>query len=581
MDGCAWDAGPQILDPVAVGHDRRRGQHLGLWRRHQHQSAVFLDVPAELKGKINVVPEMNDVIGLATMYYGGEPCSEDLEVLKKVRDALAAKPNWISMDYGATEKMSNNDWAASVNWNGSSMRVRLANPDVAYGYPKEGYIMWMDSVMLLKDAQNVEEAYKFLDFIMKPENAAMISAFARYANGIAGSEAFMDPDMATAPEVVIPEEFKAAGHFYAGLQRKIARIHDRDLDRVAEVIRVPIDRSAGVASGGFTLPPGALRPPWDIWRRESHAGMVGNGAVVGDPCAQGRAVRGDGGLAGAGAGGERGGECAGVAARSRCVDGRGAGAGRCGACGLAAWHSLCGQGSGGDQGAAHHLGLALFADHVPVAGRHPGRPDACGGGDLCGKTNVPEWGQGSHSFNPIFGVTRNPYDLTRSAGGSSGGAAAALGHADGLGRGRVGHDGVIAQPGGILQRLRLRPTWGLVPSDAEGDTFIATLATEGPMARTIEDLARLLLVQAGENPEVPFPRAVPDVLSGLDRGVKGLRIGWLGDWGGAYPMEPGILDACARRACGCWRVWGRWSNRWPRPSRPKSCGNPGSRCAPC
>ena len=103
---------------------------------------------------------------------------------------------------------------ASVNWNGSSMRVRLANPDVVYGYPREGYIMWMDSVMLLKDAQNVEEAYKFLDFITKPENAAMISNFARYANGIAGSEAFMDPEMATAPEVVIPEEFKAAGHFY-------------------------------------------------------------------------------------------------------------------------------------------------------------------------------------------------------------------------------------------------------------------------------------------------------------------------------------------------------------------------------
>jgi amidase len=194
------------------------------------------------------------------------------------------------------------------------------------------------------------------------------------------------------------------------------------------------------------------------------------------------------------------------------------------------------------------------------------------GAIFAGKTNVPEWGQGSHSFNPVFGVTRNPYDLTRSAGGSSGGAAAALASADGLGRGRVGHDGVIAQPGGFCNVYGLRPTWGLVPSDAEGDTFLSTLATEGPMARTIEDVARLLLVQAGENPEVPFPRAVPDVLSGLDRGVKGLRIGWLGDWGGAYPMEPGILDACARRACACWRVWGRWSNRWPRPSRPKSCG---------
>lgn len=178
-------------------------------------SAVFLEVPPELVGKINVVPEMNDIVSLATMYVGGQPCSEDPEIMKKARDVLlAAKPNWISMDYGATERLSNGDWAASVNWNGSTMRARAnTNGDVQYGYPKEGYPLFMDSVALLSDAKNVEEAYKFLDFIMLPENAALISSFARYANGISGSEPFMPEDMKTAPEVVIPEEFKAAGHF--------------------------------------------------------------------------------------------------------------------------------------------------------------------------------------------------------------------------------------------------------------------------------------------------------------------------------------------------------------------------------
>ena len=102
----------------------------------------------------------------------------------------------------------------------------------------------------------------------------------------------------------------------------------------------------------------------------------------------------------------------------------------------------------------------------------------------------------------------------------------------------------MQNPAGFCNVYGFRPTWGLVPSDAEGESFIGTLSTEGPMARTVEDIARLLLVQAGENPEMPFPRAVPDVLSGLERGVKGLRIGWLADWGGAYPMEPGILAAC-------------------------------------
>lgn len=191
-------------------------------------SAIFLDPPAELVGKVNVVPEMSDVMHLAITYAGGEPCTGDMEVLKKVRDLLvAAKPKWISMDYGTVEKYTKGDLAASVDWNGATFRGRLANPNIVYGYPKEGYPIWMDNASILKDAKNVDNAKLFLNFIMAPENAALISAFARYANGIKGSEAFMPEDMKTAPEVNIPEEFKAAGKFNLACKPEVQEIYTK------------------------------------------------------------------------------------------------------------------------------------------------------------------------------------------------------------------------------------------------------------------------------------------------------------------------------------------------------------------
>ncbi len=177
-------------------------------------SAMFLDPPPELAGKINVVPEMADIMHLAITYVGGEPCTGDLEVLKKVRDKLVeAKTKWISMNYGNIEAMAKGDYAATVNWNGASMRMRKEKASIHYGYPKEGYPIWMDNAAILKDAKNVENAKLFLNFVMAPENAALISGFAKYANGIKGSEAFMDPEMTSAPEIVAPAEFADKGAF--------------------------------------------------------------------------------------------------------------------------------------------------------------------------------------------------------------------------------------------------------------------------------------------------------------------------------------------------------------------------------
>jgi amidase len=190
-------------------------------------------------------------------------------------------------------------------------------------------------------------------------------------------------------------------------------------------------------------------------------------------------------------------------------------------------------------------GFPGLADFVPAADALLPQRLRAAGAILIGKTNVPEFGLGSHSFNPVHGVTANPYDPTRSAGGSSGGAAAALALrmvpvADGSDM-----MGSLRNPAAFCNVYGFRPTWGLVPGDPGGDAFLHQLATDGPMARCPEDLARLLETLAVPAATAPHARPWEPFAKALDADVAGLRIGWLGDWGGAYPMEPGILDTCA------------------------------------
>ena len=161
-----------------------------------------------------------------------------------------------------------------------------------------------------------------------------------------------------------------------------------------------------------------------------------------------------------------------------------------------------------------------------------------------GKTNTPEFGLGSHTFNPVHGATGNAYDPGRSAGGSSGGAAVAL--ACRMVALADGSDmmGSLRNPAGWNNVYGFRPSWGRVPDEAEGETFLHPLATNGPMARNPRDLAALLDVQSGPEPHRPFTLPKESFLKRIEAGVAGRRVAWLGDWGGAYAMAPGVIETC-------------------------------------
>jgi len=192
------------------------------------------------------------------------------------------------------------------------------------------------------------------------------------------------------------------------------------------------------------------------------------------------------------------------------------------------------------------LGSPLMRHFMPhedglLAARH-----RAAGGIFIGKTNTPEFGLGSNSFNPVFGATRNAWAPGRTAGGSSGGAAVALAlHllpvADGS-----DFMGSLRNPAGWNNVYGLRPSQGRVPLWPTLDVWIGQLATEGPMARNVADLARLLGTQCGPDARVPLALADrPDFLALLDEAPVAPRIGWLADLDGYLPMEAGVLDTCA------------------------------------
>jgi amidase len=205
-------------------------------------------------------------------------------------------------------------------------------------------------------------------------------------------------------------------------------------------------------------------------------------------------------------------------------------------------------------------GSPIHADHVPERDALIVQRLRAAGAIVIGKTNTPEFGAGSHTFNEVFGPTRNPYDLGRSVGGSSGGAAAAL--AAGLVPIADGSDlgGSVRNPASFCNVVGLRPSPGRVASTRPGNAW-DPMSLLGPMARSVDDAALLLAAIAGpdqraplslEEDPAPFARLTPfspggDSAASADhapRSLAGTRIAW-SDTVDGLPIDPAVSAALA------------------------------------
>lgn len=165
-------------------------------------TSILFNPPEELVGKINVLDSQGELLALASLHLNIPQCSQDREQLRALNTLLQkAKSAWASFNSdGAKDVLVSGDAAVGMIWSGFSAKARKEGANIEYAYPKEGYIVWMDNVVLLKEAPNRANALKFMNFLLQPENIAAVTNFAQYASGVKGVSELLSDELKSSPE---------------------------------------------------------------------------------------------------------------------------------------------------------------------------------------------------------------------------------------------------------------------------------------------------------------------------------------------------------------------------------------------
>ena len=188
---------------------------------------VLFEPPPELQGKIGMFKAPDEVIPMAEIYLGVPLCNESPADMKRVLALLEGQKPYVKVynSDGILERLVSGDTALHTNWNGYSLRARKQKPTLRYAFPREGVMTWFDNVTVPATARHYDNALRFVEFMLVPENAAIPSNFAGYSNGIAGSAQFMKDELKAAPEVNPPADMKAI--FTRTCPEKAIKLADR------------------------------------------------------------------------------------------------------------------------------------------------------------------------------------------------------------------------------------------------------------------------------------------------------------------------------------------------------------------
>lgn len=189
---------------------------------------ILFNPPAALSSKINMLDSQGEVMAMAALHMGIPQCSTDREQLKALNAMLQeAKQHWASFNSDtAKEVLVSGDASVGQIYDGFAAKARQEGANIEYAFPKQGYIVWMDNVVLLKDAPNRDNALKFMDFLLEPENIAAVTNYARYVSGVEGVGPFLDPELAKQPESNPPAD-AGKGVFIEVCDQQTQEVYDQ------------------------------------------------------------------------------------------------------------------------------------------------------------------------------------------------------------------------------------------------------------------------------------------------------------------------------------------------------------------